>query len=353
MSREDQVADKITATYDKIDVKVEDIAQEHPEYFVYPFMMKKGRVKKVKSGLGVGQMLMVDYGGESNFITDMTEDNVQVRDHLEKIRVDFCLQNDSCTYFKSELQDNAGPELIANIIEPRKRAMMMRMITTMESKFFDDPESGNNLVPWGLKYWIVKNATTGFNGGIPAGFSDIAGITMAQAPAFKNYTGSYAALTEDDMTLLIKKCIRRTNFRSPISNKNISGDTYMGNKNIITNETVCEAAEKLATYQNQNIGNDIAAKTAGGGAFKYDANGEVVVKRLPIINAWELDSDTSNPIYGLDLSQFYCLVKSGDDWARTPFTKAPKQHRAYVSHTDHRYQWFCKNRKALWVIYQS
>ena len=145
-----------------------DISDDLQEYIVVPyFLTQRGGLKIIRGGVGLEQMLMVENGGYSEWVDEFAESTGSIIDHLKKMKVDFCLLTDSVSYTKGELLDNRGEDRIQNIIIPRNRAMRLRIAKTMERDFFGTPSATNTLIPWGLKYWIVKNTSTGFNGGYP------------------------------------------------------------------------------------------------------------------------------------------------------------------------------------------
>lgn len=344
-----EIADLLTTTYDSVAVDIVDLSSEMHDYIVMPYLMtKNGGVREISGGVGLAQLLMIEHGGRSRFVGEYDEDVVSVIDHLEKMRVEFCLMNDSVAFSIGEMRANRGKELITNCITPKKRALKLRMIETMEETFFADPDASDDKTPWGLKYWIVKNATAGFNGGLPAGFSTIANLSLTKVPQFQNYTDQYTAATKADLITKMRTAHRQTKWKMPKKQAGFTGDTS-DSRVILANERTIMQLENIGEAQNENLGRDLAPYTAGGGMTKTP-DGEILFKRHPITWAEHLDADTTDPLYGLDMRYFYPVVRKGDNMAQTPFEKAPKQHRVMVSFVDHAYQFVCINRRAQWVI---
>jgi hypothetical protein len=354
-----RIADILTAVYDKIDDSVIDLSQESQHFIVAPYFLKKdGGLMEVSSGRGIAQLLMVDDGGEARYVDDFDEDVVKIMDYLAKARVDWVKLTDGCAFTRDQLDANKGKERITNLISPAKRALKLRVIKSIENGFFDDPDASNDKTPWGLKYWIVKcsGATAGgyTNGsGLPAGFTDKMGLSVTTYPQLRNYADNYTAMTKEDLILKMKRAWRRTGWVSPFKQVGFKGDAT-NRRVLMTNEDALEAFETLAEGQNENLGNDLAPFHAGKvpGLTKIGDTGEVLFKRHPMVYARKLDSDTSDPVYGLDMQYFKCGAFKGSNMRTNPFVNlaAGKQHNIWSNSLDHKHQYFCFNPRSCFVI---
>jgi hypothetical protein len=233
--------------------------------------------------------------------------------------------------------------------------MFMRVAKTLERDFFGVPDATDQLTPWGLKYWIVKNATTGFNGGLPSGFSLIGNINLTEVPHFKNYTDAYTSISKTDLILKLKRAHRRTAFKAPRSDPGFRGDAMPNKRFYLTNEDVLEGLEAIGESQNDNLGNDMAPKVAGAGVWglRSDGDGNIMFKRNPFVYTELLDDDTSDPVYGLDMSTFHAMAKQGSNMDLGDFRVAPNQSRVFKAVLYHRHQTICDNRRNNFVIAKS
>jgi hypothetical protein len=333
------------------DLSMDDDMQE---LIVMPYLLtKKGGLKIQRGGVGLERTLMVENGGESEWIDEFAETTGTIIDHLKKMKVDYCLLHDSLTYMKGELLDNRGEAKLNDIILPRRRSMWLRVAKTMESAFFGTPVPSNSLVPWGLLYWIVKNPEEGFNGGYPSGFEKIGNINLTEVPNFKNYTNEYTAITKGDLITKMRKAHRATNWKSPRTDKGVTGDAQPSKRLILTNEDVLEGMENIGEAQNENLGRDLAPYTAGQNGpmgLMKTGQGDLMFKQNPIIHARKLDSDSTNPLYGLDMSTIHAMTKAGDNMDLGEFEKHPTQGRAYTAKLYHSHQTICTNRRNNWVL---
>jgi hypothetical protein len=203
-------------------------------------------------------------------------------------------------YDQREPAFQRGGTGIVDLVNTRYVAMMVSFYELLEEILWSKPtDSTDTKTPYGLAYWIVKNATEGFNGGNPAGFTDgRAGISTGTYARFANYTAKYVAVSKEDLIRKMRKAHRRTAFRSPISHAvpSLSG---MGN-GIYANDTVIGLLEEILETQNMNLGNDIASK-----------DGKTLFKGSPITYAPKLDGDSSDPIYMIDWKTIVCGVLEG------------------------------------------
>lgn len=349
------ILDMLETTRDTIEkFKFTDISMELQELIVMPwFLTQQGGLKVVGGGLGLEHILMTDNGGYSEWVDEFAESTATIIDHLKKMKVDFKLLNDSVTYTFGELIDNRGEARLEKIIKPRTRSLWLRVAKTMERDFFGIPSASDDLTPFGLKYWIVKNDTAGFNGGAAAGFTRVGNIDLSVVPTFKNYTNTYTNISKDDVITKMRRAHRATNWKSPRTDKGVMGDAMPNKRLLLTSEDVLEGFENIGEAQNENLGRDLSSFTGGQNGIPglmRTGDGDLLFKKNPMVHARELDSDTTDPIYGLDMSTFHALTKKGDNMNLGEFEKHPTQKRIFSADLFHRYQTICTNRRNNWVI---
>lgn len=355
--RDIDIADLITTTlYNEPKGRFINMAPELTKYVVMrELLTKRGGLVVKKGGVGIKETLMVDAGGRSRWVGELEEDVVTIGDHLKKMQLNWCLLTDNMAYGKSEILENRGRERINNVIKPRRMAMMLRVAASMEDAFFDAPDASDPLTPWGLQYWIVKNSSTGFNGGLPSGFTTVANINLTQVPQFKNYTGTYTTISKTDLVEKLRTAHRHTDWVSPVKMSDFYGD--FGQRRVLfVNEATIMGLENVGEAQNENLGRDLAPYS-GDNRGRRDMmfiDGEIVFKKHPIRYAPHLDADTTNPVYMIDLATLHALTLAGENMNESDVVSlaAGKQHRVYVSYIDHKCQWICNNRRSNVVFYQ-
>jgi len=334
------IADMITTTlHDLGRGRFWQIAQELSEYYVLPRLLRKGNVKIKSNGIGVKETLMHSTGGQSRWVGLNEEDSYNWQDILTSLTVVWVRLTDNMSWERRMLLENRGEARINNVIKPQRVAIWLRMATALEDGFFAAPDATDTKKPWGLKYWLVKNATTGFNGGLPSGFSTVGGVNITTYPTFKNYTFQYTDVSKSDVIKKLRTAHRKTNWRSPYKTSEMRSE-FGARRQLFMNENTISGFEDVGEAQNENLGRDVAP---------FDDM--ISFKRHPLVYIPFLDSDTSNPIYMTDLDTIYPIVLKGDYLRETDARLAPNQHNTFISDMDLSINFVCANRRANAVGY--
>jgi hypothetical protein len=228
----------------------------------------------------------------------------------------------------------------------------------MEKNFWGLPTDVNNAEemrkPLGVPYWIVRNATKGFNGGVPVGsnFTTVAGLSPVTYPAWRNFTGSYKVADKHDLVRLMREGHVKCDFRQPVDQPSPGREPprYI----IATVYDLIQKLEEILETQNTNLGNDLAAK-----------DGDLMFRRTPVTWVPFLDANHDptgadannplgkNPVYGIDRGQFRLVFKTGSFMKRSKPIIAPNQHSVRHIHWDSWTQFQCFNRRSNFVFTQS
>lgn len=336
----DQIADMVKASlYDMGQPKFGQIAQSLTEYPVFTSWFKKGKVT-FDSGIGIQRSLMNKLGTSARHVGPAEPDIVNITDLMEQLQVPWRHVTANWGYILQETLMNSGKSVIFNILTPRRISALIELVEELENKAWASPaDSSDTNNPYGVPYWVVKNATTGFNGGLPSGFSTLAGINLTNVPTFKNYTFTYSAWSKTDGIKKARKALRKSKFKSPVEYPDIANG-IMGRYQIFTNEAVISTTEDVGEGQNENLGRDIASMEGDNMTFRGN----------PFRFAEKLDADTQNPIYFIDQSTFYPVVLKGD-YLRETVRPAPNQHNVVETHTDLTYNFICTDRRRNTVAY--
>ena len=333
------VADMVTGTLRDLGRdKMQQIAQTITDYEVMSHLMTKERVV-FEDGFGIQKTLLTKIGGNGRHVGLFAQDSSNIIDVLAQMQVPWVQYTNNWSYEVREMLMNRGKSRIVNVVKGRENAAMIDDWESLESAFFDAPDATNPLVPFGLQYWNVKNATTGFNGGAATGFTLVGNVNLTDVPAFKNYTVAYTVVSKEDLIAKLRTMARKINFKSPVDIKDFRrgrGARYR----IYVNEVTISAMELLAEAQNDRLGRDLAPMDDVT-SFKRNA-----LNYIPT-----LDDDTSNPFYFNDMSVFYPYVLSGDFFRKTVSAKNNGQHNVITVHTDLSYNYLCVDRRRLGVAY--
>ncbi|MHC4744335.1 MAG: phage major capsid protein [Planctomycetota bacterium] len=334
------IADMITTTlHDLGRGRFHQIAQELVEYYVLPRLLRKGNVRVQSSGIGIRETLMTGTGGSARWVGLNEEDSYNWIDILTTMTVVWCRLTDNMMWERRMLLENRGEARINNVIKPQRVAMMLRIASALEEGYFGTPDANNTLMPWGLQYWIVKNATTGFNGGLPSGFSTVGGVNLTTYPTFQNYTFQYTNVTKADLIKSLRTAHRATKWRSPYKTSEMVSE-FGDRRQLFMNEATISNIEDVGEGQNENLGRDVASM-----------DDRIVFKRHPLVYIPYLDTDTTNPIYMNDTDTMVPIVLKGDYLRESDAHKAPNQHNTFVSEIDLSINFICTNRRANAVGY--
>jgi hypothetical protein len=262
--------------------------------------MWKGRQKKFDGGYPWEFQAQIDHNYSARAVALYETDGSSMTDTMIKGTVGPRHVNAHYIYDQREPAFQRGGHAIVDLVQTRYTAMMVSLYEYLEAVLWSKPtDSSDELTPFGIAYWVVKNATEGFNGGNPAGFSaGRAGIDSSTYTRWANYSGEYSEISTTDLIRKMRRMHRKTRFRSVVSH---SQPTLGSTKNgIYTNDTVIGIMEELLEDRNMNLGNDLASK-----------DGRVAFKSSPIVYAPYLDNDTENPVYMLDWQWLAIGVMTG------------------------------------------
>jgi len=333
--RDSDISDMLTTTlHDLGRGRFYQIAQELVEYLVLGRLLRRTNVRIQSSGIGIKETLMTKTGGTARWVGLGEEDAINYIDVLDQLTVVWCRLTDNMAWERRMLLENRGEARINNVIKPQRVAMMLRIADALEEGYFGAPDASDVKKPWGLKYWIVKNATTGFNGGLPSGFTTVGGVSLTDSPTFKNYTFIYTDVSKDDLIKKMRTAHRKTRWRSPYKTSQMKSE-FGERRQIFVNEATISDIEDVGEAQNENLGRDIAS-----------LDDEIVFKKHPIRYVPYLDSDTTNPIYMNDVDTLVPFVLKGDYLRESDAARSPKQHNVFEVHVDLSINFVCPNRRA-------
>ena len=355
------VADLVASILPDLDrMHWEQISQNLQDYEVMSHWLKDDKIT-FNDGLYIKKNLLSQLAGAASH-TGMTDtDDVDIPDLMDDMQVPWRHAQTKWGYhYQTDILMNAGKSRINDTVKPRRFNAMLSLADELEAKAWQVPNLSDKLNPYGLPYWVVYNATTGFTGGYPTGpdavpHPTIAGVNLTDSPTFKNYSAQYAAVNKTDLLPKMRTALRKTNFRSPVTKEDMS--TKRGNdRRYYCDEVTASAFETLGEAQNENLGRDLAPYTAGSGqGGVQEVDGTLTFKKNPIIWVPQLDDTTvytaaTNPIYQIDHGVFYPVCLKGDYLRETGPVVAPNQHNMYRVFLDLTYNFICVNRRRCAVF---
>lgn len=319
--------------------RFQQIAQPIQDYEVFTKWFRSDKVA-FDSGIGIQRTLMTSLSNAARHVGLMDEDKVNIPDVLSQLQVNWKHCNTSWAFIYQETLMNRGRAMILNVIEPRRADALLGLVAELEDRAWASPSSTTAKEPNGLPYWVVKNATEGFNGGLPSGHTTVAGVDISTVTTFKNWTAKYVAVSRMDLVKKMRTAHRKIRFKSPINIQDYRegrGDRYR----IYVGESVISSMEDEGAAQNENLGRDLAM-----------LDNTIVFRNHPVIWVPKLDEDTTNPVYMIDHSTFMPICLKGDFLRESQAGRGNSQHNVFQFFIDLSYNYLCLDRRRSAVFYK-
>lgn len=336
----DDIVDLVKTTQKDLgELKWTEIATDLQEHVALPHLLSAEKVG-FDSGYGIQWNLMTEHSGAAHDTGLYAVDNVNVADVMQQAFIPWRHVTTSYAIERRELAMNREPRRIVDLVKVRRADAMLGLAEHMEARFWQAPTGPNDDRLFGVGYWTVYNATTGFNGQNPAGFSDVAGLdsTATAFSRWRNFTAQYTNVTQADLIKKWREAAVKTHFK-PLASMNQPSYAGADKYGYYTNYAVLGTLEEELRTQNDNLGNDIAPK-----------DGQVVFRRVPVTYVPYLDKAANDPIYGINWSVFQPVFLSGEYMREMGPNVASNQHTVLNTHIDCTLNVRCTNRRRLFVL---
>lgn len=334
----ENLGDLIAMTLKELgEAKFTEIATDIQEHVAARNLVNKNRVQ-FSSGTAVQWNLMVTNSGAATFTGMFASDNVNIGDVMKTASVPWRHLTTNYAVEARELDMNSEPRRIVDLLKIRRLDSMISLVEKIEQRFWALPASTDDVNPFGLPYYLVKNNTTGFNGGAPSGYTaGAAGLSSTTYPRWSNFTGQYTAISKDDLIRLLRQAATKTKWMPPVDGI----PTYStGDQNgFYTSYAVVAGVEELLEAQNDRLGEDVASM-----------DGKALLRRTPLTWVPALDADTTNPIYGVNWGVFKTYILRPWWNKMTKIENVPGQHLVSAVYMDSTFNWICKDRRKNFVI---
>jgi hypothetical protein len=336
----EQLGDLVTTTQKNLGrMHFNDIGTTLTDFEVLPRLLKSEK-QEYDSGIGIQWNLMVKNSGAAKHTGVFGVDNVNVGDVMKTATVPFRHSTTNYAFDRLEQKVNSGAAAIVDLVKVRRIDAMLSLAELLEEAFWSKPATSADVItPFGVDYWFVYNATEGFNGGNPTGFSDgCGGLSSVTYPTWRNYTANYTSVSKADLVTKMRKAYRLTDFKSPVD----IPDYRTGRGQVFVNycnEATMAEFENLGEAQNENLGRDLAPM-----------DGSMTFRKCPIRYIPQLDEDTNNPVFGLNWNTVEIATLKGEMLREDAPSKAPNQHTVLQCFVDLTWNMVCRNRRRNFLI---
>ena len=339
---QDQIADLVLLTWEKL-VKAGaflDLQTDLTDHVAVREMWK-GRKKVFQGGLDWRFDVQTDHNHAARFVGLYETDGSALIDTMVSGTVPVRHANTHYVYDLREPSFQQGGRQIVDFLMTKNVASQVSLFELLEDALWGKPvDSDDKTTPFGIQYWITRNATTGFNGGNPSGFTDgRAGISSATYSRWANWTDQYVQVNKTDLVRRMREAHAKTKFRSPVSHA--QPDVGPMRNGIYSKYSVIQGLEETIEEQNMNLGNDLASK-----------DGRATFKGTPLTYAPKLDDDSGDPVYMLDWKWLAVGCLAGWENNQTAPYMVPDKHQVRRVDVDCSLNMICTNLRRQAVIYK-
>ena len=366
------LGDLITTTQRELgELKYTDLSTDVQFYTALSRLFQESQVS-YEAGPSIQWNLMTSNSGAAHQTGLFAVDNINVSDVMATADIPWKHTTVNYAIERREIAMNRDPRRIVDLVKVRRNDAMISLTDHLEGQFWGKPANDASLDMNGVDYWISDNdsaaGTTlqgdfGFTGGVPTGFTTVAGINPTDVPRWQNGLGYYlstdvtdpvAAMTANsnasglpnDISLakVMKEAYVKCNFKpiakAPYPSYNGTPDKW----GIYCNYRNYSALEVMASRLNDKIVSSDVASDAGAISFRG----------VPITYVPKLDSSTSggagtavagDNIYMLQWGAFRSVLLSGEYMKETGPDTAPNQHTVFTTHIDCTMNMQCVDRR--------
>jgi hypothetical protein len=316
--------------------KFTDISSNLQRHVAMKNLMRKNRVQ-LESGTGIQFNVLVGQSNAARNVALAESDNVNLVDGMKQANTVWRNSQTSYMLIGQLMAMNREPAKIVDYIKQQRIMAMISLAELMEGNFWNFPLFSDSKTPLGLPYWVGKNATKGFTGGIPSGYPDVAGLSPTTYPNWNNWAAPYTAISRDDFIRQAREAATKTDFQPPVDGipSPDTGDEY----GFYTAYAVIQPLEEACESQNDNLGNDVSSR-----------DGKVLFRRVPVQWVPKLDADTTNPFYGINWGWYKTYILRGWWMKETEIPQTPGQHTVSSHFMDCTYNFVTKNRRCHFCL---
>lgn len=311
--------------------KFTDISSNIQRHVAMKNLLRQNRVV-LESGQGIQFNVLVTQSNAARNVALAESDNVNLVDGMVQASTVWRNSQTSYMLIGQLMAMNREPARIVDYVKQQRIMALISFAELMESNFWAAPSSTDSKTPLGLPYWVTKNATKGFNGGLLTGYTTVAGLTNATYPNWANWTFPFTNVTRDDFIRGAREAATKTDFLPPVDGIPTpnTGDEY----GFYTNYAVIQPLEEAVEAQNESLGVDVASQ-----------DGKTLFRRVPVTWVPWLERDTTNPFYGINWGWLKTYILRGWWMKETSIPYTPGQHTVASHFLDCTYEFVSKNRR--------
>lgn len=333
--------DLITTTQKQLGrLKWTDIAFSLQEYHALPQILKAEKVQ-YDDGYAIQWNVRVRNSDAAKNVGLYEADTTDVVDVMKTASIPWRHTTSSYSFDIREPKLNGGASKIVDLVKAKRAAGLGSLAELMETNVVTGvTASTDETTPYGFQYWLVPNATTGFNGGNHAQWSSgPGGLSATTYSGWKHFSGYYTdSTTKSGIVPQMREAYTKIQFKAPIEVPQYT-DATGGSYVVYVPYSVLQDLEDIGEGQNDNLGRDIAS-----------LDGMITFRRCPVKWMAALDTYTSMlPVIMVNWNVFRPVFLNG--WYMREDTRpAPNQHTVVNTFIDSTWNIQCLDRRRLAIL---
>ena len=336
------IADLVVAAQKELGKgRLTDLASDLQYKVAMSRIMSKERVV-IKGGREIQFNVLMNGDGNTRNAGLFDVDNLNQQDGLVTGSVPWRYTTTGYTWDLRQENIASGPAKLLDFVKTKRYQMMVGWAEKMEQNFWGEPASSTDTTtPFGIKYWLVYNATEGFNGANNSNFSSgPAGINRTTYSRWKNHTFQYTTVDKDDFIDKCRSARWNCNYRPAVDNRPIPGYGAPDRYGQYTTWDVVRTLERELEAQNDNLGNDLSSKDG------KTMLGGVTIEAVPYLQTNEA---TADPIVGIDWGVFRTALLNGWVMKESRPRLQGNSHNVMEAFMDTAANWVCYDCRRLFL----
>lgn len=305
----------------------------------YPAFEKLMKSSETQNGTEISVNLLTVAASTNIWRSMDSVDNYAIVDGLKTGTMPWRHANWNWSIDEREQAVNSGSATkILDLLKVRRHQSWMGAAGGFETAFWSKPTDSTDVTTyWGLRNYIVSNASEGFNGGNASGFTSGNIFNSSTITRWKNFTNQYTNVSTSDLVRKVRRAQRLTYFDAPVD---AAQARKMGYKcEMFVNIDTITELEELVANQNDNLGTDLN---------KYEDT--VMIGKCPVKYCATLDSDSQDPVLGVNWDALGYVFLDGRKAQEKKPRIHPNDHLKVVVDVDNSGNLICRNRRALFIV---
>jgi hypothetical protein len=298
-----QIADMLTATlYDDSSNKISNIDPN----LLRNHVAVRRLLDPAKVTLNGGKAVRFDLNvrgddGSAEYVGAYKVEQCNASDFIVQGSEECRFAREKYTFDEQEEVFNKGKFAIVQHIKNRRQNAKIALIKKIETQFWGETAYANRGIQAnGILNLLPYCATEGFVGTYATSYTTVHGVSPDTYTGWKSYGGPYAAITQEDLIIKMRTAWSKIHFEPPLDTMLIP-DYKMGDRmGLYMNLSTVQQFENQLRLQNDSLGDDVAWES-----------GRAKFKGTPLTEVAALESNTRNPVLGINWGLLNHWVQSG------------------------------------------